>query len=213
MPKNKSPSSLASHEQVDLLNLQSQFFSKLKKLGRSVNTLKNYKTDLDCFNNYLQKNQTSVDISQFSMPHVIQYGSYLESKYSSDNSRRRRVQALRIFFDFLVEENIMGSNPVRKLPTSPKFLDIPRPTPFIDIKTLWEHLLESSLTKNNINRLLAKRNQISMLLIFGAGLKVSDIAKLKRSRITLGSSKNEPARVFDRSSQKRCLHSSSASHF
>jgi site-specific recombinase XerD len=196
MPKNKSSSILPSHEQVDLLNLQAKFFSKLKSLGRSINTLKNYKTDLDCFNSYLQKNQTAVDISQFSMPHVLQYGSYLESKYSSDNSRRRRVQALRIFFDFLVEENIMASNPVRKLPTSPKFLDIPRPTPFIDIKTLWQHLLESSLTKNNINRLLAKRNQISMLLIFGAGLKVSDIAKLKKSRITLGANKDDPARVL-----------------
>jgi site-specific recombinase XerD len=196
MSKTKNSVSNPSHDQVDLLNLQAEFFVKLKGLGRSVNTLKNYKTDLDCFNSYLQKNQTVVDISKFSMPQVLLYGTYLESKYSSDNSRRRRVQALRIFFDFLVEQNIMTSNPVRKLPTSPKFLDIPRPTPFIDIKTLWEHLLESSLTKNNINRLLAKRNQISILLIFGAGLKVSDIAKLKRSKITLGASKSEPARVM-----------------
>jgi site-specific recombinase XerD len=196
MPKNKKTATNPSHDQVDLLNLQTEFFTKLKNLGRSVNTLKNYKTDLDCFNSYLQKSQIKVDISKFSMPQVILYGTYLEAKYSSDNSRRRRVQALRIFFDYLVEQNIMSSNPVRKLPTSPKFLDIPRPTPFIDIKTLWEHLSDSALTKDNINRLIAKRNQISILLIFGGGLKVSDIAKLKRSKITLGSSKNEPARVM-----------------
>lgn len=185
-----------SLQNIDLLQLQTEFFNKLKSKGRSTNTLKNYKTDLDCFNHYLQKNQQSVDISNFSIPQVQQYGDYLQGRYKSDNSRRRRVQALRIFFDYLVEKQIMNSNPVRKIPTSPKFLDIPRPTPFIDIKVLWEYLLESSQTKNLVNRVIAKRNQVSIILIYGAGLKVSDLAKLKTSSITLGSSKSTPPRVL-----------------
>jgi site-specific recombinase XerD len=77
------------------------------------------------------------------------------------------------------------SNPVRKLPTSPKFLDIPRPTPFIDVKTLWTFLIDESESQDKIQELLVKRNQILFLLIFGAGLKVSDLSELKVSDITI----------------------------
>lgn len=177
-----------SHSELNLNELQRDFFSKLKAMGRSQNTLKNYKTDLDCFNQYLLKNDKSTDITTFDIPQVQLYGNYLEQKYNSDNSRRRRVQALRIFFDYLVEQNLFESNPVRKLPTSPKFLDIPRPTPFIDVKTLWVSLLEEATSKNDMLSLIARRNQIVMLLIYGAGLKVSDLSKLKTSSIFLDGS-------------------------
>ncbi|MCO4793513.1 MAG: site-specific integrase [Bacteriovoracaceae bacterium] len=193
--KKSTPVNMSNNfNNLDLLNLQTQFFTELKKAGRSPNTLKNYKTDLDCFNQYLKDVQKNLDIKDFSIPQVQQYGNYLENRYNSDNSRRRRVQALRMFFDFLVEENIFPNNPVRKIPTSPKFLDIPRPTPFVDVKTLWEYLLDESNTKNKVNRLLALRNQLSLLFIFGAGLKVSDMAKLKSARIFID--KKEGARVM-----------------
>ncbi|MBK25666.1 MAG: hypothetical protein CME70_16835 [Halobacteriovorax sp.] len=172
---------------VDLLGLQDEFFTMLKGKGRSVNTLKNYRTDLDCFNKYLvevAKNKR-LDISGFSIPEIKEYGSFLEKKYNSDNSRRRRVQALRMFFDFLVEEKVFPSNPVRKIPTSPKFLDIPRPTPYVDVKTLWQFLLEESVSKQPMVRLIAKRNMVTLVLIYGAGLKVSDLSDLQVSQVYL----------------------------
>lgn len=123
---------------------------------------------------------------------MTNYGQYLEKKYTSDNSRRRRVQALRIFFDFLLSKGLVSSNPVRKLPTSPKFLDIPRPTPFIDVKTLWTFLVEESHSQDSIQQLLSKRNQILFLLIFGAGLKVSDLSDLSVSDITISTNGDDP---------------------
>lgn len=171
---------------LDLLSLEKEFITHLEGMGRSLNTLKNYRTDLDCFNYYLKNKKENLDISDFTIAQVEQYGIYLQEKYKSDNSRRRRVQALRIFFDYLVSKNLFDSNPVRKLPTSPKFLDIPRPTPFIDVKTLWVYLLEEEQNPNVMSQLMAKRNQVTFLLIFGAGLKVSDLAELKREHIFIG---------------------------
>lgn len=171
---------------LDLLALQDSFFVELRNKGRSGNTLKNYRTDLQCFNQYLRNERNSLNIDDFTIPHIQEYDKYLQKKYSSDNSKRRRVQALRIFFDYMVGQELFDSNPVRKLPTSPKFLDIPRPTPFIDVKTLWEYLLKESQTGNKMNRLLSTRNQVVMLLIFGGGLKVSDITRLKVEDIFLG---------------------------
>ena len=35
------------------------FYNKLKSQGKSENTLKNYKTDMDCFRNYLLETRQS----------------------------------------------------------------------------------------------------------------------------------------------------------
>ena len=176
----------------ELFALEQEFYSNLRSQGKSQNTLKNYKTDLDCFNYYLNNEYASTEVKNFDQTLVSNYGQYLEKKYSSDNSRRRRVQALRIFFDFLLNKGLVGSNPVRKLPTSPKFLDIPRPTPFIDVKTLWTYLVEESHTQDKIQELLSKRNQILFLLIFGAGLKVSDLSELSINDVTISTNGDEP---------------------
>lgn len=202
---------LPNQPQVRLLELQQQFFGKLKRSGKSENTLKNYKTDLDCFNSYLIKIQNKSDISQFGITHIEKYGQYLETRYKSDNSRRRRVQALRLFFDFLVEKEIFSSNPVRKIPTSPKFLDVPRPTTFIDLKTLWHHLCLEEKTEHELNHLIALRNQIIVSLIFGAGLKVSDLVGLKHSSI-LNSSETKNYRVLIEH-PKRDPHSVELPHY
>lgn len=183
---------------AELYLLEQEFYANLKAQGKSQNTLKNYKTDLDCYNNYLVTEYGSVDVKNFDQNLVSQYGQFLEKKYTSDNSRRRRVQALRIFFDFLLQKGLVLSNPVRKLPTSPKFLDIPRPTPFIDVKTFWSHLVTESSTQDKIQELLSKRNQVIFLLIFGAGLKVSDLSSLKFDDITLNADNDEEARVLIR---------------
>ncbi len=170
---------------VELIGLQEEFFRRLGSMGRSRNTLKNYRTDLDCFNHYLRETQKRMDISHFGQSEILEYGSYLQVKYTSDNSRRRRVQALRIFFDYLVEKSLFPSNPVRKLTTSPKFLDIPRPTPLVDVKTLWNYLLNEAKNSSDMSKLLAYRNLVTLLLIYGGGLKVSDLTNLKTEHITL----------------------------
>lgn len=170
----------------DLIHLQHQFFKKLETSGKSENTIKNYRTDLECFNKYLVKNQKNISIEKIDLPQILHYGSYLQEKYQSDNSRRRRVQALRIFFDYLVGKGIFQSNMVKKIPTSPKFLDKPKPTPFSDVKTLWVYFLEQEKKATDLAQLVVRRNQVIFLLIFGAGLKVSDIAKLDRKAISLG---------------------------
>ena len=166
--------------------MQKKFLKHLKNLGRSSNTLKNYKMDLDYFHHYLYRKKKNPK-NPASPATIKQYGSYLQKKSISDNSRRRRVQTLRIFFDFLIEKNHITSNPARLIPPSPKFLDKPRPTPFKDIKTLWKYLEEAKHNSPKpLSSLLLKRNQVIFLLIFGSGLKVSDIVKLKNKHITSG---------------------------
>ena len=183
---------------MNLSSYERDFYDKLRQDGKSVNTIKNYKTDLDCFNNFLQREQKSLIIDGFTTSYLEKYDHFLQKKYSSNNSKRRKIQTLRIFFDFLVAKGPFQENPVRSLPAAPKFLDIPRPTPFSDIKTLWEYLLEEEKSSDPILRITTMRNQVMVLLIFGAGLKVSDIKDLKTASIILNSEKGLPRVMIDR---------------
>lgn len=171
---------------VDLRSMQKDFFIMLEQQGKSANTLKNYKTDLECFNKYLMDKQNHLTMHDFNFSKVFEYGAFLDKKYTSDNSRRRRVQALRIFFDYLVAKELYTENPVRKLPTSPKFLDIPRPTPLEDVKKLWRHIGEETKKGTKLNQLIARRNQVIVFLVYCGGLKVSDLSKLQMDHIYEG---------------------------
>jgi len=187
MELNTSIDRVKRNEQANTVSIQWHVFhNKLKSQGKSDNTLKNYKTDMDCFKNYLIDKQGHDALDSMDLPKILEYGKYLEAKYNSNNSRRRRVQTLRIFFDFLVENGAIDSNPVRKIPTSPKFVDIPRPTKFIDVKTLWMALITPNKTSGRLMDLIHQRNQVIFLLIYHTGLKVSDLANLQVNQINLG---------------------------
>ena len=58
---------------------------------------------------------------------------FLEKKYSSINSRRRKLQTLRLFFDFLVENEAYPENPIKKIASAPKSLLPPAPTTYPEI--------------------------------------------------------------------------------
>ncbi|MEX1100080.1 MAG: site-specific integrase, partial [Bacteriovoracaceae bacterium] len=117
-------------EKLDLLKEQQRFLKELELKGKSFNTLKNYRTDLNIFNQFLASKNRPLFLKEISAEQVKDYSRFLEQKYNSPNSIRRRIQALRIFFDWLMEKGLYGDNPIKKALVSPKVVDPPRPLPF-----------------------------------------------------------------------------------
>lgn len=162
----------------NLLDKQHEFLSQLEKQGKSFNTVKNYKADLQCFNVFLIDKQQHLKLKAFTATQVQEYSQYLDGKYGSPNSVRRRVQALRLFFDFLLTQNLFSENPLKKMAVSPKVLDNPEPTPFPEILKTYRLLKKRVEETEALAKLVNARNVIVFHLIYGAGLKVSDLAKL-----------------------------------
>lgn len=162
----------------NLLDKQHEFLRLLEKQGKSFNTVKNYKADLQCFNTFLIDKQQHLKIKTFTATQVQEYSLYLDQKYESSNSVRRRVQALRLFFDFLLKENLFQENPLKKMAVSPKVLDNPEPTPFPEVMKVYQLLKKRVENSSGLQELVNARNVIIFHLIYGAGLKVSDLAKL-----------------------------------
>lgn len=162
----------------NLLDKQHEFLKHLEHQGKSFNTVKNYKADLQCFNTFLIDKQQHLKIRAFTPTQVQEYSQYLDNKYDSPNSVRRRVQALRLFFDYLLGQNIFQENPLKKMAVSPKVLDNPEPTPFPEVMRTYQLLKKRVKESEGLQELVNARNVIIFHLIYGAGLKVSDLAKL-----------------------------------
>lgn len=162
----------------NLLDKQHEFLELLTKQGKSFNTVKNYRADLQCFNNFLITKQQHLKIRSFTSLQVQEYAHYLDQKYQSSNSVRRRVQALRLFFDYLLGQDLFPENPLKKMAVSPKVLDNPGPTPFPEVLKTYRLLKEREKSNEGLAQLVHSRNVIIFHLIYGAGLKVSDLAKL-----------------------------------
>lgn len=164
--------------EFNLIDKQQEFLKLLQTQGKSFNTVKNYKADLQCFNHFLIDKQQHLKIRAFTSAQVQEYSQYLDQKYDSSNSVRRRVQALRLFFDFLMREKIFIENPLKQMAVSPKVLDNPEPTPFPEILKTYQILKRKVASSEGLTQIVSARNVIIFHLIYGAGLKVSDMAKL-----------------------------------
>jgi site-specific recombinase XerD len=164
--------------EINLLEKQQEFLKLLQTQGKSFNTVKNYKADLQCFNVFLLDKQQHLKIREFTTPQVQEYSYYLDNKYASPNSVRRRVQALRLFFDFLMAQNLFPDNPLKKMAVSPKVLDNPEPTPFPEVLKTYQILKKRIQNTEGLAQIVNARNLVIFHLIYGAGLKVSDMAKL-----------------------------------
>jgi site-specific recombinase XerD len=171
--------------QINLLKVQADFIQYLEKTGKSFNTLKNYQSDLQCFNKYLLTHKSNLQLKSLNSDEAQAYGEYLNSKYDSSNSIRRRLQALRLFFDFLIKNHSFPENPMKAVLSAPKIVLDPLPLAFHHLLKLDQYFKDQIEKNDDFQSLIAFRNRVIVHLIYGSGLKVSDLSTLKRSDVFL----------------------------
>lgn len=183
------------------LTIQSQHFLKsLEKAGKSFNTVKNYKADINAFIKFLSENGHKLELNEVSHLMLVDYQRYLEKTYSSSNSIRRRVQALRLLFDWLIEKDLYHENPIKKMIPKAKVLSAPSPLMYNNVIKLHDYLVCEIKSNKGLSQLLSKRNLLIFYLIYGSGLKVSDIESLspdhildsKEMRVLITPTKRDP---------------------
>lgn len=191
-------------KKIDLRLHQQLFLKGLEQKGKSFNTVKNYRTDLNIFLGFLTLKGRSTVVSEISNEELKEFSHYLQKKYNSPNSIRRRVQALRIFWDYLIENGLFEKNPIKNLIVEPKVVDLPKPVPFHLVKKIYDELRTKAAETDSLESLLNLRNLILIHLIYGGGLKVSDLDKLKQKhisnykgtyRVTIFSKNTEPISI------------------
>src|ERR1700722_3261834 len=136
------------------------FFDDLQNVrGRSTNTVLAYRRDLELYDRFLQ---TGKDL--------IQFPDFMKKSKLSPRSQARVISSLRTYFRYLSK---MGEKTpeLRELRPPRVKPNLPKPLSFADFQKLY-----AACESENLHR--TARNQITLLLLFGLGCRVSELVAL-----------------------------------
>lgn len=139
--------------------------------GLSINTLDAYRRDLSAFLELCSEIGTE-ELTQIQRTHIGSYIMDLRDKKYSPTSVMRKIASLRGFFKWLCASEICTINPTLTL-EQPK---VPRKLPKVISISEIENILRENLTKTQ--RLIVE-------LLYGGGLRVSELVNLKTNSIDL----------------------------
>ncbi|MDR0753742.1 MAG: tyrosine-type recombinase/integrase [Holosporaceae bacterium] len=152
-------------------NLIELFAEYLESEGNvSPNTITSYLLDLTDL-----ADSVSLDES-LNERDIIQYLSTMQEKQYQSSSIRRKLSSMRQFFKFLYQEELIINNPMRFI-RQPKYK---RPLP----KIISEETVVKLQKATNFFKYDDKiRADLILYLLYGSGLRVSELIAIKRSAI------------------------------
>ncbi|MHB8126493.1 MAG: tyrosine recombinase XerC [Desulfitobacteriaceae bacterium] len=147
--------------------------------NNSKHTLAAYQTDLIQFFDYasheLGKCPENTTINEVDLYIVRSFLGQLTKQGLARKSIARKLAALRSFFKFLCREGILDQNPVHKV-ASPKMGNkLPQ--------FLYLEQMEKLLAAPDCTTLLGCRDQVILELLYGSGLRVSELSSLNKEDI------------------------------
>ena len=203
---------------MNKLNTQLEKFIYYEEviLGKSYNTIKSYKKDILQFIEYIDKNEGVKDFDEVEIITFRSFIAYLNSdsnendeKSSSSVGKRsinRKISALRTFFKYLNEQEIVKNNKVGYI-SMPKF----------------EKGLPTVLNKDDIDKIRAVintdkitgvRDRLIVELLYSSGIRASELIDMSEHMINMsereirviGKGNKERITFFSQNAEKWLKH-------
>jgi integrase/recombinase XerD len=137
--------------------------------GFSINSISSYKEDISKFNKFIDNSKSPLEVSSDDIKEFLQK----ISKELNSSSQSRIISGLRSFFEFLIFEKYISQNPLRLI-ESPK---ISRKLP----DTLSIEEIDLLISNLDLSKEQGERNLAIIELLYGCGLRVSELVDLKIS--------------------------------
>ena len=139
-------------------------FLEIEK-GLSENTIEAYRRDLEAFIDFCDENGIT-ELDNVQRSNINGYIRILREKNYTPASVNRKIASFRGFFKWLCANDICKSNPTLTLEQPKMHQRLP--------KVMTVHEIEEILNKN-----LNKIQRVILELLYGCGLRVSELANLK----------------------------------
>jgi integrase/recombinase XerD len=149
-------------------------FTEMQK-GLSSNTIESYKLQLKKFETYLRKHK--LGHSKLSDSQIIDFIKSEAQKGISLATQSHLISVLKGFYKYLVSEGILENNPVSNLEFPKKWKVLPH---YLSIQQV-NALLDIPDSKTP----LGLRDKAILELMYGAGLRISEVIQLKSKNIYL----------------------------
>ena len=148
-------------------------YLKLER-GLSINSIKSYEFDLFQFKNFITKNSINESPKKCSSSTVKRY-LYKNFSNKKSRSQARSISALKSFFNYLLFEGEINSSPLNDI-ESPK---IENKLP----EVLTEDEIKKLISSVNLEAEFGQRNKTIIEVLYGTGIRVSELTELKLSNI------------------------------
>lgn len=135
----------------------------------SENTISAYKNDITQFMEYIKRKK--MPLEKISLKSLFNYFLNLKQRNLSSSSILRKNASIKAFFRFLLNEGIIKSNPASLLKSQKMERKLPSFLSYEDINLL---LSSPDITDN-----LGLRDKALLELLYGTGMRVSEIIGLK----------------------------------
>jgi integrase/recombinase XerC len=159
----------------EVLHLFKEYLDSEK--GYSDNTTLSYIDDLHQLIHFLDNEQFG-DLLTVS-PRIARF--YVTSLHEHFNpaSIARKISSIRSFYNFMVKESLMKSNPFRDVELPKKEKRLPKFIYPSEIETLFDSI--------DISKPVGKRNLLIMEFLYGTGVRVSELCDIKITDIDYSS--------------------------
>ncbi len=143
--------------------------------GLSKSTLDAYRSDLKLLNVWAKNRELRLD--EISRPDLLEFIAFKAQQGSSARSSARMLSSLRRFYTYLMQQEIISTNPTDKI-SMPK---IGRSLPVL----LTENEVLQLIKAPNTRKPLGFRDRVMLELLYATGLRVSELVKLEANQLNL----------------------------
>ena len=152
-------------------------FEKYLRFERnfSENTLDAYVRDIKKLKDYAVTDLENTSPEEITYNHLQEYIFTLSKQKFSERSQARWISSIKAFFKFLLEDDIRKDNPSLLLEGPKLGLYLPDTLSLQDIEKIIDTIDKSTS--------LGKRNQCIIEVLYGCGLRVSELIDIKISNI------------------------------
>ena len=148
-------------------------YLKLER-GLSTNSIKSYEYDLNLFKNFIQSNKMS-DTPFNCRPETVKNYLYNNLSNKKSRSQARSISAIKSYFNYLIFEGYIKKSPISDI-ESPK---LEKKLP----EVLTELEIEKLIKSFDLQQNFGQRNRTIIEVLYGTGIRVSEIVNLKLSNI------------------------------
>lgn len=133
------------------------------------NTVTAYRSDLDIFLDYLHRQKIG-DLRAVTREHIHHFFKYCHRRNISSRSNARRLAALRAFFSYLYDLEIIDTNPVKEIDPPKSGRSLPKALSISEVNALLKVPQKAAP--------MALRNYAMLHLLYATGLRASELVDL-----------------------------------
>lgn len=163
-----------------------------KERNYSENTINSYQSDLIIYRDYLTSKK--INYKEVDKNIIREYLKWLESEHKSFSTISRYITSLRVFYKYMMDNNLISSNPFLLIHNPKKEKKLPNYLEYQDIVKLID---TASKSENSL------RDVLIIELLYATGIRVSELCNIKINDINID---DNSIRIMGKGSKERIVY-------